>query len=52
MLTQQADEEPVKVWFPYVVGMAAAAIFSTLGAELVKWGVDELRLKYGTPKEK
>ena len=47
------DDQPTKNWMPYIIAMAATAILSTVGAELAKWGIDELRNKYGTkpPKE-
>jgi len=38
---------PIKDWLPYIIGMTATAIISTIGHELVKWGVDELKHKYG-----
>lgn len=47
----QSNDEPIKEWMPYVIGMAAAAALSTLGSELIKWGIEELRTKYGSPKE-
>lgn len=46
---KQDDDQ--KTWVPYVIGMAATAIVSALGTELVKWGIDELKLKYGSKKE-
>ena len=50
MFNAADDEEPIKSWLPYVVGMAATAMLSALGSELVKWGVEELKEKYGTKK--
>lgn len=50
MFSATNDDEPAKSWLPYIVGMAATAIASALGTELVKWGVEELREKYGTKK--
>jgi hypothetical protein len=47
MFASQDDDQP-KTWVPYIVGMAATAILSTLGSKLVEWGVDELRSKYGS----
>lgn len=44
------DDDP-KSWKPYIIGMVATAILSTLGSKLVEWGVDELRLKYGSKKK-
>lgn len=51
MLVSQ-DDDKSKNWIPYIVGMTATAILSTLGSKLVEWGVDELRDRYGTKKEK
>ena len=45
-----SDDDEVKSWMPYVVGMAATAMLSSLASELVRWGVDELKQKYGTKK--
>jgi hypothetical protein len=44
------DDKP-KSWVPYIVGMTATAILSTLGSKLVEWGVDELRSKYGSKQK-
>lgn len=41
------DEEKEKSWLPYILGMTATAILTTVGSELVRWGVDELKKKYG-----
>ena len=49
---QDDDDKPLKSWWPYIIGMGATAILSTLGSELVKWGVEELRTKYGTKDKK
>lgn len=48
--TMNDDDKPIKSWLPYVIGMAATAMLSALGSELVKWGVEELKEKYGTKK--
>ncbi len=48
MLKQDDDQ---KTWVPYVIGMAATAIVSALGTELVKWGIDELKNKYGSKQK-
>lgn len=45
------DDDKSKSWLPYIVGMTATAILSTLGSKLVEWGVDELRNKYGSEKK-
>ncbi len=50
MLVSQ-DDEKSKSWLPYIIGMTATAILSTLGSKLVEWGVDELRAKYGSEKK-
>lgn len=50
MLVSQ-DDDKAKNWLPYIIGMTATAILSTLGSKLIEWGVDELRAKYGTQKE-
>lgn len=50
MFASEDDDQP-KTWVPYIVGMAATAILSTLGSKLVEWGVDELRSKYGSKKK-
>lgn len=47
MLNQQDDDQPIKSWMPYIIGMAATIIVSALGLELVKCGVEALRNKYG-----
>ncbi len=44
-----ADDD-TKSWTPYVVGMVATALLSSLASELVRWGVDELKQKYGTKR--
>lgn len=49
MLVNQDDDK--KTWLPYIIGMTATAILSTLGSKLIEWGVDELRAKYGTQKD-
>lgn len=50
MLINQ-DDDKGKSWLPYVIGMTATAILSTLGSKLVEWGVDEIRAKYGSKKK-
>jgi hypothetical protein len=55
-MLNQNDDKP-NHWIPYVIGMATTAIVSFLGTELVRWGVDELKHKYGSkpdakPEEK
>jgi len=54
MFSPLDDDKPIKSWVPYIVGMAATAILSTVGSELAKWGIDELKNKWGTksPEEK
>jgi hypothetical protein len=48
LLIQSKNEEQTTVWFPYIIGMVATAILTTLGSELVKWGVEEVRNKFGS----
>lgn len=50
MLINQDDDNP-RSWKPYIIGMVATAILSTLGSKLAEWGVDELRLRYGSKKK-
>lgn len=42
--------EDKRSWVPFIVASAATAALSTLGAELIRWGVDELRGQFGTKK--
>lgn len=46
--SQQDDNQPIKNWLPYVLGMAATAMLSALGSSLIEWGVEELKKKYGS----
>jgi hypothetical protein len=46
------NDQPTNSWLPYVIGMTTTAILSALGSELVKWGVEELKKKYGTKEPK
>ena len=39
-------------WRPYLIVMAATSILTTIGNELARWAIHELKEKYGSKKEK
>jgi hypothetical protein len=39
-------------WRPYIIVMTATAILTTIGNELARWAVHELKEKFGSKKEK